>query len=325
MSPRPRIVVTRRLPETVERRLNHGFAARLNSDDHPFSPDELRQALAEADGILCTITDRIDQAVLAVEPLRARILANFGVGYGHIDVGFARSRGLLVSNTPGVLTAATADLAFGLVLMLARRLGEGERELRRGAWTGWRPTHLMGSDVSGQVLGIIGLGRIGRAMAQRASRGFEMRVLSYTPRPVPEPEARRLGVEQVSLERVLQESDFVSLHCPATPATRHLINRERLRRMQRSAFLINTARGDIVDETALVEALETGTIAGAGLDVFEREPVVDPRLLAMENVVLLPHLGSATESTRTAMGMKAVDNLEAFFGGGEVRDLVGEG
>lgn len=325
MSPRPRIVVTRRLPETVERRLNHGFAARLNSDDHPFSPDELRQALAEADGILCTITDRIDQAVLAVEPLRARILANFGVGYGHIDVGFARSRGLLVSNTPGVLTAATADLAFGLVLMLARRLGEGERELRRGAWTGWRPTHLMGSDVSGQVLGIIGLGRIGRAMAQRASRGFEMRVLSYTPRPVPEPEARGLGVEQVSLERVLEESDFVSLHCPATPATRHLINRERLRRMQRSAFLINTARGDIVDETALVEALETGTIAGAGLDVFEREPVVDPRLLAMENVVLLPHLGSATESTRTAMGMKAVDNLEAFFGGGEVRDLVGEG
>lgn len=322
MSPGPRVVVTRRLPILVEQRLTTLFDAELNGDDHPFSAEELRQALARSDGVLCTVTDRIDRAVLSSEPMRARILANFGVGYNHIDVARARARGLVVTNTPGVLTEATADLAIALMLMASRRLGEGERLLRRGEWNGWSPTHLVGADVSGRTLGIIGLGRIGRAVARRASQGFGMPVLGCTPRPLPEAEAASLGVRQVSLEQVFAESDFVSLHVPATPATRHLVNRERLRLMKPTAVLINTARGDIVDEAALADALRTGTIGAAGLDVYEREPVVTAELMALENVVLLPHLGSATESTRTAMGMKAVENLERFFATGQAADEV---
>lgn len=322
MSPGPRVVVTRRLPILVEQRLTTLFDAELNGDDHPFSAEELRQALARSDGVLCTVTDRIDRAVLSSEPMRARILANFGVGYNHIDVARARARGLVVTNTPGVLTEATADLAIALMLMASRRLGEGERLLRRGEWHGWSPTHLVGADVSGRTLGIIGLGRIGRAVARRASQGFGMPVLGCTPRPLPEAEAASLGVRQVSLEQVFAESDFVSLHVPATPATRHLVNRERLRLMKPTAVLINTARGDIVDEAALADALRTGTIGAAGLDVYEREPVVTAELMALENVVLLPHLGSATESTRTAMGMKAVENLERFFATGQAADEV---
>ena len=322
MSPRPRIVVTRRLPELVERRLTELFNTDLNQDDQPFSATKLRQALSAADGVLCTVTDRIDQAVLTVEPLRARILANFGVGYNHIDLALAGKRGLVVTNTPGVLTESTADLAIGLMLMVARRLGEGERELRTGAWQGWAPTHLMGNDVSGKTVGIIGLGRIGRAVARRAHHGFGMTGLGYSPRPIPEAESRALGVEQVDLERLLEQADFVSLHCPVTPSTRHLMNRQRLALMKSSGILINTARGEIVDEGALVEALKSGTIAGAGLDVYEEEPTVTRGLLDLRNVVLLPHLGSATESTRTAMGMKAIDNLVAFFSDGRPVDEV---
>ena len=322
MSSRPRVVVTRRLPQLVERRLADLFQAELNADDHSFTADELRGALARADGVLCTVTDRIDRAVLSVEPMRAKILANFGVGYNHIDMNQARVRGLVVTNTPGVLTEATADLTMALILMTARRLGEGERLLRRGEWTGWAPTHLMGSDVSGRALGIIGLVRIGRAVARRAAMGFGMQVLAFTPRPLTEAEARALGVRQVPLATVFAESDFVSLHAPATPATRHLVNRERLGMMKPTAVLINTARGDLVDATALAEALRSRAIAGAGLDVYEREPEVPAALLQLENVVLLPHLGSATESTRTAMGMKAADNLVAFFREGKAPDEV---
>jgi lactate dehydrogenase-like 2-hydroxyacid dehydrogenase len=320
--PRPLIVVTRRLPARAEQRLSEQFDARLNSDDHPFTDEELSHALAIADGVLCTVTDRIDDTVLSRGPIRSRILANFGVGYNHIDVRSARARGLTVTNTPGVLTDTTADLALALMLMVARRLGEGERELRQGSWSGWRPTHLMGRDVSGATLGIIGLGRIGRAVARRAHAGFGMRVLSYSPNEIPAAEARSLGVEQVSLERLLQEADFVSLHCPANATTRHLMNAERIGRMKPTGVLINTARGDIVDEAALARALQDGIIAGAGLDVYEREPAVPAALIQLENVVLLPHLGSATEATRTAMGMKAVDNLEAFFRTGSALDAV---
>jgi lactate dehydrogenase-like 2-hydroxyacid dehydrogenase len=324
MTSRPRVIVTRRLPGLVERRLDRLFNAELNREDRPFAPAELRRALAEADGVLCTVSDRIDAAVLSAEPMRARILANFGVGYDHIDLARARTRGLVVTNTPGVLTEATADLAMALILMVARRLGEGERELRRGEWKGWAPTHLMGTDVSGRTLGIIGFGRIGQAVSRRASLGFGMRVLSYSPGKRDHPPAGAPAVEQVGLEELLEQSDFVSLHCPVTPATRHMMNRERLARMKPSAILINTARGEVVDEVALVEALASGRIAGAGLDVFEREPQVPSGLLERPTVVLLPHLGSATESTRTAMGMKAVDNLEAFFRSGTVPDEVGD-
>jgi lactate dehydrogenase-like 2-hydroxyacid dehydrogenase len=320
---RPTVVVTRRLPGEVEEELNRDFEARLNRDDRPLGPAGLQEALRSADALLCTVTDRLTADVLAAEPLRARLLANFGVGFNHIDTGAAKARGLAVSNTPDVLTEATADLAITLLLMVARRAGEGERHLRCGAWTGWRPTHMMGTQVSGKVLGLVGMGRIARAVAGRAHGGFGMRVIFHDPYPPSPADAAALGAEpRPKLEQVLEEADFVSLHCPATPETRHLMNRERLAQMRRSAFLINTARGDVVDETALVEALSDGTIAGAGLDVFEREPQVSPALLTMENVVLLPHLGSATTETRVAMGRRAVENLRLFFNGAPLRDPV---
>jgi len=322
--PLPRVIATRRLPEPVEQELARDFDAAFNADDHQFSEAELQDALRDADGLLCTVTDRLTAAVLAREPRRCRILANFGVGYNHIDMTEAGRRGLVVSNTPGVLTEATADLAMTLMLMAARRAGEGEREVRAGRWTSWGPTHLMGADVSGQTLGIIGLGRIGRAVARRAHAGFGMKVLSYTPHPIPAAEAAQLGVAQLSsLQGVLAESDFVSLHCPASPATYHLIHAERLRLMKPSAFFINTARGDIVDDRDLVRALDEKWIAGAGLDVYEHEPRVPAELLGREKVVLLPHLGSATWSTRVAMGLKAVGNLRAFFREGKAPDQVG--
>jgi lactate dehydrogenase-like 2-hydroxyacid dehydrogenase len=320
---RPTVVVTRRLPSVVEDELAQDFDARLNRDDRPLGTAGLQEALRSADALLCTVTDRISAEVLAAEPLRTRMLANFGVGFNHIDTAAAQARGIAVSNTPDVLTEATADIAMTLLLMVSRRAGEGERHLRCGAWTGWRPTHMLGTQVSGKTLGLIGMGRIARAVAKRAHHGFGMKVIFHDPFPPSPADAAALGAEpRDGLEQVLEEADFVSLHCPATPETRHLMNRERLARMRRSAFLINTARGDIVDEAALVEALADGTIAGAGLDVYEREPQVSPELLAMENVVLFPHLGSATHETRIAMGRRALENLRLFFSGAALRDRV---
>ncbi len=323
MTGRPSVVVTRKLPEPVERELVRDFHATLNTDDRPLGPEGLRRALQSADALLCTVTDRLTADVLSVEPRRARLLANFGVGFNHIDVEAAKALGLAVSNTPDVLTDATADLAMTLLLGVTRRAGEGERHLRSGAWTGWRPMHMLGTQVSGKTLGLVGMGRIARAVAKRAHHGFDMRVIFHDPYP-PSPEvARSIGAEpRERLEQVLEEADFVSLHCPATPETRHLMNAERLGRLKPNAYLINTARGDVVDEAALVDALRSGRLAGAGLDVFEREPQVSPELLAMENVVLLPHLGSATRETREAMGMRAVENLRLFFQGAPLRDQV---
>jgi len=324
MTARPIVVVTRRLPEPVELELQRDFDARLNTDDRPLGSEGLREALRTADAVLCTVTDRITAETLAVEPLKARILANFGVGFNHIDTAAAKARGIAVSNTPDVLTDSTADLAMALLLAVARRVGEGERHLRAGEWTGWRPTHMLGTQVSGKTLGLVGLGRIARAVAQRARHGFGMRVIFHDPYPPPPDTVAALGVEsRDSLEQVLREADFVSLHCPATPETRHLMNRARLSLMRPAAFLINTARGDVVDEAALVEALQARRIAGAALDVFEAEPQVTPALLAMENVVLLPHLGSATQETRVAMGLRALENLRLFFRGAPLRDSVG--
>jgi lactate dehydrogenase-like 2-hydroxyacid dehydrogenase len=320
---RPTVVVTRRLPGVVEEELSRDFNATLNRDDRPLGAAGLQEALRTADALLCTVTDRITAEVLSAEPLRARLLANFGVGFNHIDTDAAKARGIAVTNTPDVLTEATADIAITLLLMVSRRAGEGERHIRCGAWTGWRPTHMLGTQVSGKTLGLVGMGRIARAVARRAHHGFGMKIIFHDPYPPSASEAAALGAEQKeALEQVLEESDFVSLHCPATPETRHLMNRERLARMRRSAFLINTARGDIVDEAALVEALADGTIAGAGLDVYEREPQVSPELLTMENVVLFPHLGSATHETRIAMGRRAVENLKLFFSGAPLRDRV---
>ena len=317
------VVVTRRLPAPVEAELTQAFDARLNRDDHPLTPAELQDALRSADALLPTVSDRITVATLAVEPLRTRILANYGVGFNHIDVAAAKARGVVVTNTPEVLTDDTADDAIMLMLMVARRAGEGERQVRSGAWTGWRPTHLLGTKVSGKTLGLIGLGRIGRAVARRARHGFGMRVVFHDPYPPPAEVVAELAAEpRATVEDVLREADFVSLHSPATPETRHLMNAARLALMRPTAFLINTARGDIVDEAALVAALERRHIAGAALDVYEKEPLVTPALLTMENVVLLPHLGSATQETRVAMGMRALDNLMAFFAGSAPRDRV---
>ena len=320
---RPTVVVTRRLPAPVETELTRAFDARLNRDDHPLTPAELQDALRSADALLPTVSDRITAATLAVEPLRTRILANYGVGFNHIDVAAAKARGVVVTNTPEVLTDDTADDAIMLMLMVARRAGEGERQVRSGAWTGWRPTHLLGTKVSGKTLGLIGLGRIGRAVARRARHGFGMRVVFHDPYPPPAEVVAELAAEpRATVEDVLREADFVSLHSPATPETRHLMNAARLALMRPTAFLINTARGDIIDEAALVAALERRQIAGAALDVYEKEPLVTPALLTMENVVLLPHLGSATQETRVAMGMRALDNLMAFFAGTAPRDRV---
>jgi lactate dehydrogenase-like 2-hydroxyacid dehydrogenase len=317
------VVVTRRLPEAVHQALTREFDARLNPDDRPLTADGLREALGSADALLTTVTDKVTADVLAAEPRRAGLVANFGVGFNNIDIEAAKARGIAVSNTPDVLTDATADLAMTLLLMVARRTGEGERHVRGGQWTGWRPTHMLGTHVTGKTLGLIGMGRIARAVAQRAHHGFGMKVVYHDPFPPPPDVARALGAEQrQTLDDVLREADFVSLHCPATPETRHLINRDRLSVMRREAILINTARGDVVDEAALVEALGVRRIAGAGLDVYEREPQVTQALTTMDNVVLLPHLGSATTETRVAMGMRAFENLQLFFSGKPLRDRV---
>ena len=320
---RPVVVVTRRLPSAVEEAVGRDFDARLNRDDRPLSTAELQEALRTADALLPTVTDKITADVLSAEPLRAKMIANFGVGFNNIDVVAAKARGVAVSNTPDVLTEATADLAMTLLLMVARRAGEGERHVRATHWTGWRPTHMLGRMVSGKTLGLIGMGRIARAVARRAHHGFGMRVLYTDPYPPPPEVAKELGAEaRATIEEVLAQSDFVSLHCPATPETRHLMSGVRLTKMKPSAYLINTARGDVVDEQALIEALNKGWLAGAGLDVFEREPQITSALLSMENVVLLPHLGSATEETRVAMGMRALENLRLHFAGAPLRDRV---
>jgi len=315
---RPRILLTARWPDAVEAALAERFQVAFNRDDHPFDRDELRQALRDYDAVCPTVVDPLDAGVLGVEPRRCRLLANFGVGLDHIDLEAARRHGIAVTNTPGVLTDCTADLAMTLLLMAARRAGEGERQVRAGAWRGWRPTHLLGTKVSGKTLGIVGMGRIGRAVARRAHHGFGMRILYHHPRPL----AAAEGEYCPDLDTMLPRCDFVSLHCPGGQRNRHLFDAARLARMKPGSFLVNTARGDVVDTDALVDALDRGPLRGAALDVYENEPAVDPRLRRREDVVLLPHLGSATIETREAMGFRVLENLEAFFAGREPPDRV---
>ncbi|NTF42930.1 D-glycerate dehydrogenase [Rhizobium rhizogenes] len=320
---RPRILVTRRWPDAVEAALSERFDVTLNQDDAALDLAKLREALLTYDAVLPTVSDKLPASLFDGDAIRTKILGNFGVGFNHIDVASAKAKGIVVTNTPGVLTDCTADIAMLLLLSVARRGGEGERELRAGSWTGWRPTHLVGTKVTGKTVGIIGFGRIGRAFAQRCHFGFGMDVVFYNRSAIDPMEAARYGAMQLqTVEEVLEVSDFVSLHCPGGAENRHLMNAARLSKMKQGAFLINTARGDVVDETALISALEQGTIRGAGLDVYEAEPHVPERLRALDNVVLLPHLGSATEETRTAMGMKVVDNIIAFFAGREPPDRV---
>ncbi|MBV9013598.1 MAG: D-glycerate dehydrogenase [Pseudonocardiales bacterium] len=313
----PVIVVTRRWPAPVEEELvrRHG-RVRLNRDDLPLGPGGLRAALEQADVVLPTVSDRLG-AELFEGTLRTKFLGNFGVGYDHIDTEAAAKAGIVVTNTPGVLTDATADTAMTLLLMIARRAGEGEREVRAGRWTGWRPTHLMGAEVTGKTLGILGMGRIGVAVARRGHFGFGMPVVFYDPVDVePDhgiPGARRVG----TTGEVLALADFVSLHMPGGGANTHLIDAAALARMKPTAFLINSARGDVIDQQALIAALRSGTIAGAGLDVYEGEPEIPHELRELDNAVLLPHLGSATRQSRTAMGMLVLNNLQDFLAGRE--------
>ena len=318
------LIVTRRLPHAVEKELVDKYGARLNTDDHQFTRDELSAAMREAEIILCTLTDDLSRATIeASRGGRVKLLANFGVGFNHIDLAAATEQGIAVTNTPGVLTEDTADHTLLLILAVARRAGEGERELRAGKWTGWRPTHMLGTRVSGKTLGIIGFGRIGQAVAQRAHHGFGMRVIYHSRRPADTEAEKRAGASRSeSLESLLEQSDFVSLHCPSTPETHHLMNAERFRSMQPHAYLINTSRGDVVDEDALLTALDEKWIAGAALDVYEGEPSINQRLLGRENLVLLPHLGSATVESRVAMGRRAIANIDAFVEHSELPDRI---
>ena len=309
----PRVVVTRKLPEAVEARVARLFEAGLNPEDEPLSREGLARAMREADGLLCAVTDRVDAALLAAGGRRVRIVANFGVGVNNIDIEAARAAGVAVSNTPGVLTDATADIAVALMLAATRRMSETEAILRSGGWDGWRPTQWLGMGLQGKVLGIIGMGRIGAAAARRAALGFGMRVVYFNRSAVGPFDFAAEALPTV--EAVLEAADVVSLHLPGGGANAGLMSAARLARMKRGAYLVNTARGDVVDEAALAEALESGYLAGAGLDVFAEEPKVPERLVKLANVTLLPHIGSATLETRTAMGMLAVDNLEAFFAG----------
>jgi len=270
-----------------------------------------------------TVSDSIDARVISATPLQCKILGNFGVGFNNIDVSAAKQAGIVVTNTPAVLTDCTADLAMTLLLSVARRAGEGERHLRGGNWSGWRPTHMMGAKVSGKTLGLIGMGRIARAMAHRAYHGFGMKIIFTDPFPPPQEVIDDLAaVACQSVEELLERSDFVSLHCPGGEQTFHLINAERLAQMKPTAFLVNSARGDVVDPKALIDALRSGAIAGAALDVYQGEPAVSDELIKMENVVLLPHLGSATLETRVAMGLRAIENVKALFDGEEPGDRV---
>jgi lactate dehydrogenase-like 2-hydroxyacid dehydrogenase len=320
---KPKILITRAWPTEVEEHLKAHYDVTTNTSDTPMTVAELQQALQNYDAVCPTVSDKITAEVLSVRPMRARILGNFGVGFNHIDIEAARAAGLAVSNTPEVLTDCTADIAMLLMLMVARRGGEGERHVRHHEWTGWRPTHMLATKVTGKTLGLIGFGRIARAMAKKAYHGFDMKIIFNDPFPPAAEVIASLGASQrATVEDVLREADFVAMHCPGGKETYHLMNAERLALMQPHAFLINTARGDVVDEAALVNALRNGTIAGAGLDVFEREPQVTEDLLGMNNVVLFPHLGSATRETRVAMGMRVVENLELFFGGKPLRDKV---
>jgi lactate dehydrogenase-like 2-hydroxyacid dehydrogenase len=321
-----RVVVTRKMPAPVEAVIAEKYDALFNRTDVALSPDQLVQVLQQADIVITTVTDKWHAGIFDTTGIRTKLLANVGVGVNHIALESARRAGITVSNTPDVVTDDTADVAIGLMLMSMRRLSEGERHLRSGAWGGLRPTFMLGRTLRGKTLGIVGYGRIGRAVARIAHEAFGMKILWHAPRDprIDDPAtAGPANAERAeSLATLLRRADVVSLHCPATPETRHLMNAETLALMPEHAYLINTARGDVVHEAALADVLKQRQIAGAGLDVYEFEPSVAAELKELENVVLVPHLGSATIETRTNMGMRALSNVDAFVSGLPVHDKV---
>jgi glyoxylate reductase len=322
---RPAVFVTRRLPDGVEQRMHDLFEATTRSDDVALDADALAQAVATCDVLVPTITDTIDAAVIAAAGPQLRLIANFGNGVDHIDLKAARARGIVVTNTPGVLTEDTADLAMTLILALPRRIVEGERVARSGEWKGWSPTAMLGHRIGGSTLGIIGMGRIGRAVAARA-RGFGLRIVYHNRRRLPGAIEDELGATYLpSIDALMKAADIVSIHCPLTAETRDLIDARRLGLLGSGGYLVNIARGDIVDGEALIRALEDNAIAGAGLDVFDHAPAIDPRLIAMENVLLLPHMASATIEARAAQGAKVIQNIKTWADGHRPPDQVLEG
>jgi glyoxylate reductase len=308
-----KVLITNRFPEDVVRRISDLHEVSSHFEDAPMDRHQLSDRVASCHGLLCMIADTVDRSILEQAP-DLKIVANYGVGYNNIDVKAASQRGILVTNTPGVLTNATADLAMALILAMGRRVVEGDRLVRQGRFRYWAPFHFLGCEISGKTLGIIGLGRIGRAVARRAS-GFEMPVVYYNRHRLDPDQEQALGVTYLPLEQLLAQADIVSLHVPLTPETHHLIGARELEGMKTGAYLINTARGPVVDEKALLAALQNKKIAGAGLDVYEDEPNLTPGLVDLDNVVLLPHVGSATFETRHRMAVMAVDNLLAGLAG----------
>lgn len=317
-----RVALTRRWPDFVERSLAQSFDLKINEHNRSMDKAELVEALTWADVLCPTVTDAITAELLGAASVKTRLLANFGVGFNHIDRAAAAQAGIAVTNTPGVLTDATAEIALTLMLNTARRTGEGERLVRAGNWTGWYPTHMLSTQVTGKTLGIVGMGRIGLAFARQAQFGLGMRVKYASRTARHEDTLQGLQVTHCDLEELLETSDFVSLHCPATAETRHLINADTLKLMQPTAHLINTARGDIVNERDLIDALQNDVIAGAGLDVYEEEPKLAEGLSDLPNVVLLPHMGSGTTQTRIAMGQCAEANIRAFAAGERLPNRV---
>ena len=321
---KPIVIVTRKLPDLVETRMRELFDARLNVDDKPMSQAQLVEAMKLADVLVPTVTDRIDRAVLAQAGSQLKLIANFGTGVDNIDLDTARNRGIIVTNTPGVLTEDTADMTMALILAVPRRLTEGAAALRssRTPWTGWSPTWMLGQRIYGKRLGIIGMGRIGLAVAKRA-RAFGLQVHYHNRRRLPE--AIEQEVEATywdSLDQMITRMDIVSVNCPHTPATYHLLSARRLKLLKPTAYIVNTARGEVIDENELSRLIEAGAIAGAGLDVFEHEPAINPKLLASDRVVALPHMGSATIEGRIDMGEKVIINIKTFLDGHTPPDRV---
>jgi glyoxylate reductase len=319
---KPRVVVTRKLPDAIETRMMELFQVDLNLDDTPFTKERMMEAIASADVLVPTVTDHINAEILSHAGERFRLIANYGAGVDHIDMASARQRGITVTNTPDVLTEDTADMTMALILAVPRRLSEGERMLRSGVWKGWSPTSMQGRRIYGKRLGIIGMGRIGQAVAKRA-KGFGLSIHYHNRQRVHDDiESDLEATYWESLDQMLARMDFISVNCPHTPGTFHLLSARRLKLLQQHSIIVNTARGEVIDETALTRMLAAGDIAGAGLDVFENEPAVNPKLLAMENVVLLPHMGSATFEGRIDMGEKVLVNIKTFSDGHTPPDRV---
>ncbi|MEM9638679.1 MAG: D-glycerate dehydrogenase [Pseudomonadota bacterium] len=320
--PKLSVVVTRRLPEAVETRLSELFDVTLRENDSPMSRSDLAKAMKSADVLVPTVTDEIDSALITQAGDRLKLIANYGAGVDHIDVATARQRGVLVSNTPGVLTDDTADMTMALMLAVLRRIPEGLSVMQSGDWEGWAPTAYLGGRVAGRRLGILGMGRIGQAVARRAS-AFGMQVHYHNRRRLrPEVEEALEATYWESLDQMVARMDVISINCPATPSTFHLMNARRLKLMKPEAVIVNTSRGEVIDESALTRMLRAGEIAGAGLDVYERGTHVNPRLRQLGNVVLLPHMGSATREGRIEMGEKVIINIKTFDDGHRPPDQV---